>query len=152
MNNIVAYVAGGISRASAFVLVEKPWARVAKLWASRGNDARPLPNPASHAGQQYNIAIRRFCRPCPYYVRKIWNPSFISTVESTVHTNTSPKRRNLKKTGFSFFCGRKTFWKRSKNTSKMASNSCVLKSSAELLVQRRVAVTPARKYSISIAS
>ena len=64
--HLVACIAGGISRSSAFVLVEKPWTPVAKPWedwwgvesrgswipsrASRGNMAapplaRPLPNP-----------------------------------------------------------------------------------------------------------
>ena len=64
-DRVVACVAGGISHASAFVLVAKPWTRVAKPWegwwrvkfrrASPGREyggsaARPLTNPASYAG------------------------------------------------------------------------------------------------------
>ena len=64
-----------------------------------------------HAGTQV--------RPRLQYTRKIWKRSFISTVRPTIHTNLS-RKRIFKKTlfkpeefendGFSFSCGRKTFW------------------------------------------
>ena len=68
----VACVAGGISRVRAFVLVAKPWTRVAKPWedwwrvqasplakslagfmAALPPRARPLTNPASYAGYAF---------------------------------------------------------------------------------------------------
>ena len=69
----LACVAGGISRASAFVLVAKPWTRVAKPW----EDWWRVELNFSHAQIRYNISERLYvhnralgsCRLAPKWLQ-----------------------------------------------------------------------------------